>query len=364
MRIAILGTRGIPNNYGGFEQLAEYLSTGLAERGHKIFVYNSALHPYQESTFKGVNLIHCFDAEDKLGTAGQFIYDLNCILDSRKRNFDVILQLGYTSSSIWHFLLPQKTHIITNMDGMEWWRSKYSNAVKRFLKLAEKWAVRSSDILIADSPAIKKYLDDKYKQSSTFIAYGASAFNDADEQVIKKYAVEKGKYSLLIARFEPENNIETIIKGYLRSESTQPLLLVGSTSNSYGKYLAEKYQNPLIRFLGPVYQRNELDNLRYFSSLYFHGHSVGGTNPSLLEAMACSARICAHNNPFNAAILGSDAFYFSDDFSLAEIIRNKDAEQQPLWIPNNLDKISHYYNWPHIINEYERVMIKAVEYGS
>ena len=364
MRIAILGTRGIPNNYGGFEQLAEYLSVGMAERGHEVFVYNSSLHPYRESTFKGVNLVRCFDAEDKLGTAGQFIYDLNCILDSRTGNFDVILQLGYTSSSVWHFLLPKKPRIITNMDGLEWLRSKYSKSVRGFLTLAEKWAVRSSDVLIADSAAIKKYLDDKYKYPSTFIAYGASVFNDADEQVIRKYDVEKGKYCLLIARFEPENNIETIIKGYLKSKKPQPLLLIGSTANTYGKYLAGKYNDPLIRFLGPVYQPNELDNLRYFSNLYFHGHSVGGTNPSLLEAMACSARICAHNNPFNEAILGSDAFYFNDDLSLAAIIRNKDAEQHPLWIANNLDKIDKYYNWPHIIDEYEQVMIKAVEHGS
>lgn len=364
MRIAILGTRGIPNNYGGFEQLAEYLSVGLVQKGHEVFVYNSSLHPYKETKFKGVKLIPCFDPEDKLGTAGQFVYDLNCILDSRKRNLDVILQLGYTSSSVWHFLLPKKTRIITNMDGMEWLRSKYSNAVKQFLKSAEKWAVRSSDALIADSPAIKTYLDGKYAKSATFIAYGASVFTAADEHVIEKYAVEKDGYCLLIARFEPENNIETIIKGYIKSGSTQPLLLVGSTNNAYGKYLRENYQNPLIRFLGPVYNQKELDNLRYFCNLYFHGHSVGGTNPSLLEAMACSAKICAHKNAFNEAVTGSDAFYFSDDLSLAEIIQNNSAKQDPLRISNNLRKIEQHYNWPGIIDAYERMMIKAVEHGS
>lgn len=364
MRIAILGTRGIPNNYGGFEQLAEYLSVGLVEKGHEVFVYNSSLHPYTQPVFKGVKLIRCFDAEDKLGTAGQFVYDLNCIIDSRKRNFDVILQLGYTSSSIWHFLLPKKPCIITNMDGMEWLRSKYSKAVQGFLKRAEKWAVRSSDALIADSLAIKKYLDDKYKQPATFIAYGAPVFTAAAEQVIEKYGVEKGKYDLLIARFEPENNIETIIKGYLKSGNTQPLLLVGSTANSYGTYLVKKYQDKLIRFLGAVYERNELDNLRYFSNLYFHGHSVGGTNPSLLEAMACSARICAHKNPFNEAILGNDALYFSDDASLADVISNKNAEQDRSWISANLGKIRQHYNWPYIIDEYERLMIKMVKHGS
>jgi hypothetical protein len=101
LKIAILGTRGIPNNYGGFEQFAEYLSEGLTEKGHEIYVYSPHNHNYQEKEWRGVKIIHCFDPEYKVGTAGQFIYDLNCILDSRKRGFDIILQLGYTSSSVW-----------------------------------------------------------------------------------------------------------------------------------------------------------------------------------------------------------------------------------------------------------------------
>ena len=101
MKIAIVGTRGIPNHYGGFEQFAQYLSLGLLNRGCEVWVYNSRLHPYQQNTWKSVNIIHCKDPEDKIGTAGQFIYDLNCILDSRKRSFDVILQLGYASSALW-----------------------------------------------------------------------------------------------------------------------------------------------------------------------------------------------------------------------------------------------------------------------
>ncbi len=120
MKVVILGTRGIPNHYGGFEQLAEYLSVALAARGHEVYVYTSSLHPYQENTYQGVHLLRCADAEKQLGTFGQFIYDFNCIRDARKRNFDVILQLGYTSSSVWAFMLPKQAAVITNMDGLEW----------------------------------------------------------------------------------------------------------------------------------------------------------------------------------------------------------------------------------------------------
>ena len=120
LRIAILGTRGIPNHYGGFEQFAEYLSSGLVQRGHEVYVYNSSQHPYTEKEWNGVQIIHCADPEHKLGTFGQFIYDLNCINDSRKRDFDILLHLGYTSDSIWHWRWPQKTVNMVNVDGMEW----------------------------------------------------------------------------------------------------------------------------------------------------------------------------------------------------------------------------------------------------
>ena len=125
MKIAILGTRGIPNHHGGFEQFAEYFSVYLAQKDFDVLVYNSHDHPYKEKTVSRGYIIHKYDPESKIGTAGQFIYDFNCILDARKRNFDLILQLGYTSSSVWGWLLPSQAFILTNMDGLEWKRSKY-----------------------------------------------------------------------------------------------------------------------------------------------------------------------------------------------------------------------------------------------
>ena len=207
LKIGILGTRGIPNNHGGFEQLAEYLSVYLVDKGHEVIVYNSHKHPYQDNLWNGVQLVHCYDLEHKIGTAGQFIYDLNCIRDSRKRDFDVLLQLGYTSSSIWYKLLPKKAIILTNMDGLEWKRTKYSKPVRRFLKTAEKFAAISSDFLISDSIAIKSYIKEKYNRDSEFIAYGANLFVSEKENVLLEYKVEKHKYNMLIARLEPENNI-------------------------------------------------------------------------------------------------------------------------------------------------------------
>ena len=178
MKIAILGTRGIPNYYGGFEQFAEFFSVYLVQKGHEVYCYNSHNHKFQEKNFHGVNIIHQHDPEYKYGTFGQFIYDYNCIIDSRKRDFDIILQLGYTSNSIWFFLLPKKPIIITNMDGIEWKRSKYSRPVQQFLRFAERLAAISSHYLVSDSLGIQMFLKKRYKKDSTYIAYGAHPFNN------------------------------------------------------------------------------------------------------------------------------------------------------------------------------------------
>ena len=241
MKIAILGTRGIPNHYGGFEQFAEYLSLGLVAKSHQVWVYNSHLHPFQENIWEGVNIIHCKDLENKIGTAGQFIYDLNCIVDARKRNFDIILQLGYTSSSIWGWLLPKKSIIITNMDGLEWKRAKFSRKVQKFLKYAEKLAVKTSHHLVADSKGIQQHLKQSYRIDSTYIPYGANIFSSANQEVLSKYKLVAHQYYILIARMEPENNIEAILNGYQKSQSLFPFVVVGEGTNTYSVYLKNKF---------------------------------------------------------------------------------------------------------------------------
>ena len=312
MKIGIIGTRGIPNHYGGFEQFAEFLSVGLVKRGHEVSVYNSHNHPYQGSEWNGVQIIHCKDPEHKLGTIGQFFYDRYCIRDSRKREFDIILQLGYTSSSVWGRLLPKKTSVITtNMDGLEWKRSKYSKTIQRFLKYAEKLGVKHSHYLIADSVGIQTHLKEKYNREAVYIGYGADNFENPDNAVLSEYKLKEFGYDMLIARLEPENNVETILDGVKNSGTIRTFLVIGKHETKFGDYLKSKFKESTnIQFLGGIYDLNRLNNLRHFSNLYFHGHSVGGTNPSLLEAMASNALICAHRNVFNASILNDDAFYF------------------------------------------------------
>nr|WP_314839954.1 DUF1972 domain-containing protein [uncultured Flavobacterium sp.] len=361
MKIAILGTRGIPNNYGGFEQFAEIFAVYLAKQNHEVYVYNTHDHVFKEKMFQGVHIIHKYNPEHKIGTAGQFIYDLNCIIDSRSRKFDIILQLGYTSNSIWSFLLPKKSMIITNMDGMEWKRTKYSAKIQRFLQFAEKRAVKSSDFLIADSIGIQKYLKEKYNKESTYIAYGAAPFWNSNEELLLPYNLEKYTYDLLIARFEPENNLEMILDGVAASKNDRPIVVVGNSNNSFGNYLKQKFKNnPRIRFIGGVYNKEHLDNLRFFSSLYFHGHSVGGTNPSLLEAMAAKALISAHRNEFNQAILKENAFYFSNANEVQKLRETVHKSHHNQIVQDNFDTIIQEFNWNKINESYLTLFKKSL----
>lgn len=363
MKIGILGTRGIPNYHGGFEQFAEFFASFLSEKGHEVYVYSSHTHPYKESSFKGASIIHCYDPEELIGTVGQFIYDLNCIRDSRKRNFDILLLLGYTSSSIWYRWLPKGPIILSNMDGLEWKRSKYNKWVRKFLKYAEKFAVKRSDYLISDSKGIQKYLMSEYGKESKYIAYGAEKFDTPNSSILSEYNLEKYQYNMLIARMEPENNIETILDGAVISENKAPFLVIGKCENSFGRYLMKKYRDySHIRFLGGIYNLDHLNNLRHYSNLYFHGHSVGGTNPSLLEAMASNALIVAHRNDFNQAILEEDAFYFTQKDEVAHfidtLVNKKDLTNMNT---NNYNKIDQQFSWEIINSSYLDYFIEVYE---
>ncbi|MCW3090211.1 MAG: glycosyltransferase family 1 protein [Ferruginibacter sp.] len=290
LKIAIIGSRGIPNQYGGFEQLAEHLSVGLVNKGHAVTVYNSHKHPYQANEYNGVEIIHCMDTEHLMGTAGQFIYDLNCVRNARTKTFDVLLFLGYTSSSIWGRLYPKKPVIISNMDGLEWKRRKYSLSVRKFLKYAEKLAVKHSDFYISDSQVIQSYLKGRYNIDSEYIAYGAAVINNDSATLLTKNGLSKQDYCMLMARMEPENNIETILDGFHQSNTHKHFVVVGNVNNHFGKYIANKFSDdPRIKFLGALFDPMQTHELISNSWIYFHGHSVGGTNPSLLEAMANKA---------------------------------------------------------------------------
>lgn len=373
MKIAFISTRGIPNNYGGFEQFAEYISVGLAERGHEVTVYSPNFHPYKEGNYKGVRIKHIYSPEKWMGSSvGSFFYDFFSLKDAlKKEDFDIIYEAGYTSiipAYIWFNVKRRKRPIFTtNMDGLENKRSKFSPIVRRFLDWEEKMAVKYSHYLIADNMGIHDYYKEKYGKESKFLAYGADIHNDFDKAYLKEFGLKPEGYYILIARLEPENNIAMAIEGYLHSKENghRPLIVVGKTNTPHGKELIANYGNEKnVRFVGGIYDFKKLDSVRHFSRAYFHGHSVGGTNPSLLEAMAAGCFVLAHDNIFNRAVLKGNALYYPSAEKVMEYFNDMDniiEIRKKVYTSANIEVIRNEYSWEHLVDEHEKYFYWLLE---
>lgn len=360
MKVAILGTKGIPNNYGGFEQCAEKLSLFFYNKYKlNVFVYNPKSHKYKSDYWNGIKIIKINDFK-RLPIISSIIYDLLCIIDASKRSFDIVIQLGYSPSGLFmHILKAKNIPIITNMAGIEWKRSKWNFIAKKVIKFSEEIAVRKSNIVISDNIGIKKYIDERYSINSKYIAYGADIPISINEDLIHLYNLEKESYYLIIARLQKDNNIEIILDGYIQSEEfTNKIIVIGGIDNTYGKYLTKKYQEYRynIIFLGGIYNQEILNSLRKFSKIYFHGHSAGGTNPSLLEAMAAESKIVAHDNIFNRSVLKRNALFFKNEIDVANIIKNFDNLYENNWVKANKESIKKDYQWEYIAEQYFKVI--------
>lgn len=371
MKIAFLGTRGIPNNYGGFEQFAEYISVGLASRGHEVVVYSPHFHPYKDKEYKGVRIKHLYSPEEWMGgSVGSFFYDFSCLKDAiKKEDFDIIYEAGYTSviPSYIYFDIKNynKSIVITNMDGLEYKRTKFNPLVQKFVFWEEQQAVKHSHYLIADNLGIQDYYKEKYHKESKFLAYGADVITDYSQDILKEFDLEANHYYLLIARLEPENNIEMVIKGYLLAEDfDKPLIIIGKTNTPHGRYLVETYgHHASIQFIGGVYDFGKLNSLRCYSTLYFHGHTVGGTNPSLLEAMASRAMIVANDNIFNRAVLEDNALYFTTDRDISIIIKNQreyNSLNREKFLSTNTSIIAEKYSWEYLVDQHEEYFLELL----
>ena len=365
MKIAFISTRGIPNNYGGFEQFAEYISVGLVRRGHEVVVYSPHFHPYREPDYKGVRIMHIYSPEKWMGSSvGSFFYDFLSLRDAlKKEKFDIIYEAGYTSivpAYIWFNVKRIKYPLFTtNMDGLEYKRTKFNKWVQKFVFWEERMAVKHSHYLIADNMGIRDYYKEKYGKESKFLAYGADVHEDYDVDVLKEYGLEAGGYFIVVARLEPENNLFMAIEGYLASNQygKHPLVVVGKTNTPYGKYLMERYgRDRNIRFVGGIYDFRKLNSIRHYSYAYFHGHSVGGTNPSLLEAMASGCFILAHDNIFNRAVLGENALYYGSTDAATEMLDGIDqavSAHKKEYTERNLEVIRRDYSWEKLVDEHE-----------
>jgi len=365
MNIAILGTRGIPNNYGGFEQCAESLSVGLVKKGHSVTVYNPDFHPFKKDDYLGVSIKHIYSPQSYLGTAASnFVFDFLSLKDAVNNNYDIILELGLITAAPAIILCRKKNSVIvTNLDGLEWKRAKWSPIIRKITKGLEKFGVSRSNFLVAGNIAIQDYIKKEYGRDSEFISYGAERVSGFKKSLIEKYMIQKGDYILTIARLEPENNLELMCNAYIESTNSLPYYIIGNVDTSYGSFLKSKYNNANIFFLGAIFNKQELDTFRFFSTYYLHGHSVGGTNPALIEAMASKAFIIVHDNPFNKSVINKNSYSFKSIKDLVQLLDDSSVlDFRDIFVNENLKIIDEKYRWNLIIDKYEKYFSKILKH--
>jgi glycosyltransferase involved in cell wall biosynthesis len=353
MKLAIVGSRGIPPKYGGFETFAEEISLLLIESGMEVTVQCDR-GSFDHAEFRGIKLFY----SSVIKTNNRLRYYFEGIRWGLK-NADVILVLGSGGSLFYLLNLIKRKVILTNTDGLEYERAKWSLPVKLYWRLSEAFSVILSDFLIADSKSIRNYLLKKYRIPSEkvkVIEYGAFINNVLNLATLGNHSLDHQAYYLVVCRLEPENNIGCIIDGYISSGSVLPLIIVGNVlENRYVQGLYKKFNSDRIRFLGGIYDKAELRALRFSCKAYIHGHSVGGTNPSLLEAMGSSNIILGHDNVFNREVTGGSQLYFKNSDECASGIRMIEAmndQEMETYRRFSLERVHDYYNWEMIRNKY------------
>ncbi|WP_433333631.1 DUF1972 domain-containing protein [Spirillospora sp. CA-294931] len=363
VRIAMVGTRGVPARYGGFETAVEEIGKRLAAAGHEVTVYcRGERHP--EPEYLGMRLVHLPALEKKV--AETLTHTGLSTLHAARRKIarqgaDVALVFNAANAPLLPVLRALRIPVATHVDGLEWKRTKWSGTGQRYYRTAESLAVRWSDALIADALGIQDYYRERFGVSSVFIAYGAPILTAPDIAKLAEAGYEPGGYHLVVARFEPENHVHLAVEGYRRSTASKPLVVVGSApySDAYTAQVKELAgDDPRITFLGGVWDQDLLDALYAGALTYVHGHSVGGTNPSLLRAMGAGACVVAYDVNFNREVLGEEAGrFFGDAAALATEIEA--AEAAPGAAADRgaaaRKRASERYVWDDVAADYERL---------
>jgi glycosyltransferase involved in cell wall biosynthesis len=359
--IAIIGTVGIPAKYGGFETLTEYLTQNLGAK-YNITVYcslknyDTKLEKHNNAKLNYINL--------KANGIQSIPYDIISIFRALKSS-DVLLILGVSGC----FVLPivkliSKNKILVNIDGLEWKRAKWSRFAKGFLKLSEKIAVKYADDVITDNKVLQDYVKSIYGIKSRLIAYGADHVTRVSlgEAFLLNYPFAKD-YTFKVCRIEPENNIHVILDAFSKVPEKN-IICVGNWLNSdYGKNLKKEYEiNKNIFLLDPIYDQVVLNQFRSNCSLYLHGHSAGGTNPSLVESMYLGLPIFAFGVDYNKETTENKALYFDDVSELVSLLNNVN-ENQLIDIGKDMQIIAKKkYTWSNISEQYSVLFNRTVNY--
>lgn len=388
--VFIIGSKGIPAAYGGFESFVDRLTFFQKSKNIKYHV-SCAVEPedYKEKKEKEFfcNGARCFRIEwKKLGAARAIFYDLDafseCIDYIKKNKVEkpIVYVLACRIGPFFNYYV-KKIHklggkVYVNPDGHEWKRAKWSAPVRRYWKISEKLMVKHADLLICDSKSIEKYIQEDYKQyhpNTTFIAYGSDTVKSEladDAKVLQEWYQEKGvkekEYYLVVGRFVPENNFETMVKEFMKSDTKKDFVLITNVENNgfYDSLLkATQFdKDKRIKFVGTVYDKELLKKIRENAYGYFHGHEVGGTNPSLLESLGSTDLNLLLDVGFNREVGEEGAIYWKkDDGDLASLIHKADAmtkEEISSMGVKAKDRITKEYSWDIIVDRYEKIFLE------
>jgi len=322
------------------------VAKGLADQGFRVLVSTSSAHPVKQWTYPGIDRRVHWDPEPLIGPVAQFIYDAISLRHIARTQPDAHLTLGTTTSAA---LLPLagKIPLAVHMDGLEWMRGKYGPLTQAYLRKAEQWAAHRATVMVSDNPGISEHIR-RYPTRIDEIAYGvhvAARIDDSKaDAILKNLHLRAGDYALILCRIEPENNLDMALQALLPDCH---VAVVGNWTTRHGKQLKKTYQDhPHFLPIDATYDPDVTQALRQGCRLYVHGHSTGGTNPGLLQAMAAGCPIAAHDNPFNRHVLGGNGSFFNNEVSLHSLwIKIKSLHR------DHQDQLQHYL-WDAVINRY------------
>ena len=364
-KLILLGIRGVPASHGGFETFAENLAVYLVNKGWEVTVYCQEkfedVSVVTESNWKGVKRIHIPVKGD--GAKATVVFDYLSVRHAIKQS-GLVLTLGYNTAlfNLW-FRLNKKNNLI-NMDGIEWKRDKWKWYEKAWLYFNERSGCLIGNHLIADHPEIKNHLISRVNKSKvTMIPYGAREVVSADISLLQQFNLEEKKYAIVIARAEPENSILEIVKAFSSKKRNHKLIVLGRY-DAVNLYHADVLSSASeeVEFIGAIYDHLTLDALRFYSSLYVHGHTVGGTNPSLIEALGSGQPVLAHDNKFNRWVAGEGACYFNDEISCSLLFDSlfSDSKKLTLMSECSSKRFNECFTWEHVLFQYEQLLSKWV----
>jgi len=365
MKIALIGTRGVPARYGGFETAVDEVGRRLAKSGHDVTVYcRTPKGQDRPAEYEGMKLVHLPALKKKsLETLSHTL--LSVLHAMFRRRFDAVIVFNAANAPFLPLLRLRRIPVATHVDGLEWRRAKWQGLGRKYYRWAEAASVRWSDGLIADAQGIADYYDAEFSVPTELIAYGAPVIGSEQSDRVEELGLTSNGYHLVVARFEPENHVDVIVDGYVRSDCRLPLIVVGSAPYA-DEYIAKIHAlaDDRVRFLGGVWDQDLLDQLYGNALTYLHGHSVGGTNPSLLRAMGAGAPTIAYNVGFNREVLGVSGRYFLGATDLAVELMESEAD-----LPATLrrETLAQHeatrYDWDDVASRYEALCLKLAGRG-